>query len=408
MFALAERGIVMKLASCELCTGCAACVNSCPVNALVMRPDKEGFLQPIVNETACIGCGKCERVCPILHVSDFLPQQIEKIPLCGCSLDESVWSESSSGGAFTEICNALSPEEPVVFGARFDGCDKVLIGFSDGVSGIGCFRKSKYVQAEVSDALRQCRAFLDQGRFVVYSGTPCQIAGLRAFLAYDYDKLLTVEFICHGVGSPIVFHDCLKAVEKIKGKKIVEYRFRSKRKWPAHLYTSCYGFDDGTMEDIVVDLYSRFFLKQLCLRQSCMENCRFRRESRFADITLCDCRGERELYPQKDDKNWSGVIANTEKGANVVSVLKTRMDLRLYSLDILKRANPLYFRTTKGNPRRGEFFSRYLAGEDLFRLADRLDPKDGFAKILFHMFRRALGRIRRCVLGVDGNKKRRF
>lgn len=393
----------MKLVEPILCTGCSACVNACQTGALAMSPDEEGFQRPVLNTDECVGCNACERACPLLRVDELVPEQIDKVPYCGCSLDEDVWRQSTSGGAFSEICNSLAVKQPVVFGARFDGLDLVKHSYSDGIGGIGVFRKSKYVQSDIGSSLRDCKQFLQSGRFVIFSGTPCQIAGLRAYLGREYENLLTVEFICHGVGSPRVFRDCLDVASKSFRKPLIKYGFRSKANWPINVHTSHYEFGTGETREITVDLYNEFFLNQLCLRPSCMENCRFRREARMADITLADCRGERQLYPDKDNKNWSVVVANTLKGKDVILQLKKNMDLRPYSIDLLAHTNPLYFRTTKGNANRTEFFRRYIRGERLQKIARRLIPHESLFMSLVRRARRGVWKIKRLVNGCMHN-----
>lgn len=381
----------MKLANENLCTGCAACVNACPFDAISMQSDAEGFLQPIVDSIKCKNCGKCERACPIIS-SIPKPLQIEKHPLCGASSSDEIWRASASGGAFSEICLALDDKNPVIFGARFDGSARVIHDSVEGAAAIAPFRKSKYVQSDIGYSFRACRARLEEGRMVIFAATPCQIAGLRGYLGRDYDKLVTLEFICHGSGSPGFFKAWLDEIERKFGKKIAEYGFRFKAISGKNReeYTSFYRFCDNTEKVLPRDLYNRFFLNQLCLRKSCMENCPFRNEARYADITYADCRGEKSLYPDKDDKNWSVIIANTEKGKMVVEELKARMELRDYPCELLRATNPLYYRTTPGNPKRDEFFERYVAGERIHTIAKQLvpDPRDNklryFVSICWH------------------------
>lgn len=363
----------MKLADVNHCTGCGACVNACPFDALTMKMDVEGFLQPVVDQAKCRECGKCTRSCPLV-TKIAKPEQVEKRPLCGCSNSDEVWRDSASGGAFSEICAALSEQNPIVFGACFEDVSKVVHSYVEGVDKIAPFRKSKYVQSDIGLTFRECRGFLEEGRTVIFAGTPCQIAGLRGYLAKDYNNLVTLEFICHGSGSPGFFEACLREQEKKFGKKIVEYQFRYKLKNAPNReqYLSFYRFSDGSIKTVPIDLYNKFFLSQLCLRKSCMERCPYRNESRYADITYADCRGERTLYPDKDEKNWSVIIANTKKGEEIVEKLKSRMLIKEYSIELLRLTNPLYYRTTPGNPKRDEFFRSYVAGEEIAEIGKRL------------------------------------
>ena len=191
--------------------------------------------------------------------------------------------------------------------------------------------------------------------------------------------MLTVEFICHGVGSPKVFSDCIRAMSFHPFWKIVKYGFRCKRNWPTtNEYSSLHELRLlnflTIVRVVVVDVYNRLFLNQLCLRRSCMEHCRFRTSERYADITIADCRAERELYPNKDDKNWSVIVANTQKGREAIAHLGDRMKLYAYSVDLLRRTNPLYYSTPPGNPNRSELFRRWKSGESIIRIAKQMVP----------------------------------
>lgn len=391
----------MRIPSPQDCTGCQACFNACPVSAISMREDAEGFLQPRIDSAKCIVCGMCERACPLLDLESCIPVNVDKRPMCGISRSQDVWFQSSSGGMFSELCLALADMNPVVFGARFDQDSIVRHGFSDGVEGIGIFRKSKYVQSDMGKMMRECRRFLEEGRYAIFSGAPCQIAGLRRYLGRNYERLLTVEFICHGVGSPKVFRDCLQSEERRRGKKIVRYTFRSKAVvGMSDVHVSRFEFADGSSVSEKRDLYNRFFLNQLCLRRSCMENCKFRHERRSADITLGDCREERTLYPDKDGRNWSVVIGNTEKGVDLVSALSERSELHPYPLELLRLTNPLYFHTTPGNALRDEMFRLYLSGKDLDTVASVLHLKDNAKKGLWSFGKRVVRKVQRMVRGM--------
>lgn len=382
-----------NLPSREICTGCGGCRNVCPFNAISMYEDEEGFLQPRIDLEDCKKCGKCESVCPLLHLGRKRPPQItDKSAICGLIRDEGIWRESSSGGAFSAICQVYADGGASIYGARYEGLSRVVHSRANGVSEMGVFRKSKYVQSETRLIFSDVKRDLESGRAVVFSGTPCQVAGLREFLGADYDGLLCVEFICHGVGSPKVFREWLAELECGYKRKLESYCFRSKdNRSFGSAYASTYVFADGSRKSSEYDAYNRIFIKQLCLRRSCMENCKFRVSDRYADITIADSRRERELHPEiADDKNRSVIVANTDKGAELVSRLKERMDLLPYDMDMLQRTNPLYFGTTKGNPLRNEFFKAYLGGVRLARLADRYDPahSTGLKALIFKVRRR--------------------
>lgn len=189
------------------CCGCNSCVQRCPKSCIRMREDDEGFLYPEVDESVCIDCGLCEKVCPVIH------QARENRPIVVCAAknkSEEIRYQSSSGGVFTALANEIIREGGVVFGAGFDENWEVKHDCTETVEGLSAFRGSKYVQSRIGDSFKKAEQFLKIGRTVLFSGTPCQIAGLKRFLRKEYDNLLTVDFICHGVPSPGVWREYLK------------------------------------------------------------------------------------------------------------------------------------------------------------------------------------------------------
>jgi coenzyme F420-reducing hydrogenase beta subunit len=167
-----------------------------------MQEDMEGFLYPGVNEECCCDCGLCNKVCPIIN-----PLGTRK-PLyvyAAKSRDEEIRRQSSSGGIFTLLAERILDENGVVFGARFDGNWEVMHDYVETKEGLGFFRGSKYVQSRIGESYLQAQEFLEKGRKVLFSGTPCQISGLKLFLGKEYDNLLTIDFVCHGVPSPKVW-----------------------------------------------------------------------------------------------------------------------------------------------------------------------------------------------------------
>lgn len=184
------------------CCGCSACVQKCPRQCISLQEDEEGFLYPIVNEQACIDCGLCEQVCPILHPGEaHKPFKV----FAAKNSNEKIRSESSSGGVFTILAESVLEEGGVVFGAKFSEHWGVVHDYTETKEGLAAFRGSKYVQSCIGDCFIKAKSFLVQGRKVLFSGTPCQISGLKRFLGKEYGNLLAVDFICHGVPSPKVW-----------------------------------------------------------------------------------------------------------------------------------------------------------------------------------------------------------
>ena len=189
------------------CCGCNACVQRCPKQCIIMQTDNEGFLYPIVDATTCIDCGLCEKVCPVINQTE--PQEPLKV-YAAYNKNEDIRMQSSSGGIFTLLAEEIIKKGGVVFGVKFNKDWMPEFGYTETLEGLSTYRGSKYVQAIVGDAYKQAEEFLKAGREVLFSGTPCQIAGLKRYLRKEYDKLLTVDIICHGVPSPKVWNMYLK------------------------------------------------------------------------------------------------------------------------------------------------------------------------------------------------------
>ncbi len=348
------------------------------MSCIKMVRDCEGFLQPSVGED-CIGCSACERACPIVRDATGHPTE-GQVAVAAVARDAGVWEASSSGGAFTYLCDAFAAMEPdsdtMVYGAAMDFPHVKHVRCESG--DIAPLRKSKYVQSDKGDTFRQVRDDLRAGRRVVYSGTPCEVAGIFLYLGRlaESESLLLVDLVCHGAGSPLVFEACMEKASVELGE-VVGYGFRCKRavagNYERHL--SMYKYLDKCLNAktkyVRVDDYSRLFLNQACLRRSCMESCRFRDRRRFGDVTLADLNGKGALFPEHDDgRGWSTVVGNTEKGRAVIARLSDAMEVFPSVLDDVARLNPLFDHTTPGNPRRNEFFRRFCAGDDLGELVD--------------------------------------
>lgn len=339
------------------CTGCTACKAVCPINCITMQMDEEGFIYPVSSD-ACIHCGLCERVCPIpkpLKTANFEEQEAFAM----LSKDYSVWHRSASGGAFSEICYAWGDNNTIVVGAAWDGL-KIHHKCVIGIDNIDELCKSKYVYSTPEDTFREIRDFLKNGQKVIFCGTPCQVAGLKSFLRKDYTNLITLDLICHGVGSPSVFEDAMKIIGKQFSSMVTAYEFRSKRKSFETDYLQKITTNKGE-KYLIKDHYIQLFLSQLCLRPCCGEHCVFRCEHRQGDITIADFKGLSEVIPSLKfaKRNFSSIIANTPKGRHVARRLESSCIMYQVSLEDIKKYNPLFFRQTWFSPNRDNFFIDY-------------------------------------------------
>lgn len=360
----------------EQCTGCSACFATCPTQCITMEKDEKGFLYPKADESKCIHCGKCERVCPIFHVNRNQQNISKQCAVAAVSKEYEVWKDSSSGGAFTEICKAfIGDENGIVFGAEFQFPKVKHIGVP--IQEIRRLQRSKYVQSEVGSSFGNVKIALEQKMKVVFVGTPCQVAGLRAYLNKDYVNLICVDFICHGVGSPDVFNKCMQYEGKKEKSSVIDYKFRNKTSLLGNYqrYVSMLTYQDGHSRTIEMDAYNKFFLGQLCLRDCCGEQCKFRVRERNGDITIADFNNKERLLPEiNDNRAFSSIIFNTEKGLSIQKSLEDRMNMWPVSMTAIMQYNPLFCRSTPSSPKRIDFFADFCSGVPIETLLEKYAP----------------------------------
>lgn len=346
------------------CTGCGACKAACPVNCIKFIYDEEGFLYPTA-DSRCIGCGKCERVCPINNNS-FIVDDFKQYSIVGRHKDDDIWQKSASGGAFTAICELYHKNDGAIFGAKFNGTT-VVHDFIRDIKDIGIFRKSKYVQSDMGDSYRDLKQLLDNDNKVIFSGTPCQVAGIKNYLGKDYDNLLCIDLVCHGVGSPGVFKKYIDYLEMNYGSKVKTFTFRHKKIKMGRLlqYVVIVEFENGKRIENENDIYNTAFIQALIIRPSCGE-CRFANINRTGDLTIADFKKKDELLPgAKGLDNYSTIIINSKKGEKVASRLNENMFIYSVEIsDIVKTNTPLR-QASKLNENRESLFQDLLRGESV-------------------------------------------
>ena len=306
------------LAKKNQCTGCASCYSKCAKNAITMQADMTGFLFPVVDADSCVECGACSKACPVLQDVDPIIQA-PKTAYVLRHKDETIRRESTSGGAFTAIASTIIDRGGVVFGAAFNDELKVVHCYVDKDQNLKKFRNSKYVQSEIGETFKEVKDFLKEGRWVCYSGTPCQIHGLLKYLSgTDQSKLVTVDLVCHCVPSPLIFQKYLD-YQKNKQGSFNGLVFRDKGR--GYSYSTMALYKDGKCtyrNGSESDLWFRAFLHGFCDRDSCSE-CRFQKWPRQTDLTIWDCFTVSKLAPEmNDNKGATSVIAWTDKGNGII------------------------------------------------------------------------------------------
>lgn len=294
------------------CCGCEACYNACPNESIRMKSDEEGFLYPQVNQDTCVNCGLCEKVCPISNCET--KKNENQVAYLLQYKDDEVCKESTSGGAFTGIASYVIEKGGIVFGVEMTEEYKVRHTSVETIEELKRFRNSKYVQSRVGYAFQQVRNELKRGRMVCFSGTPCQIEGLRHFLGKDYQNLILVDVVCRAVPSPGVWEKYIQYEVEQKGK-LSSIRFRDKS----------LGYQYSTMElraengkkyrgGIESQPWLRMFFSGMIIRPSCTD-CRFRSRYRNSDFTIWDCFPSYKYDKSFDErKGTTRVLIHSEKG----------------------------------------------------------------------------------------------
>lgn len=339
------------------CTGCSACANICPRGCIKMQADAEGFLYPEVNEEMCADCGLCENVCPMLHK----PKQHDILAVYGAkNKDDKVRFTSSSGGMFTLLAEQVLQQGGVVAGAALDENLLVRHVLIDAVCALPKLRGSKYVQSEIGTVYSEVRKVLRTGRKVLFSGTPCQIAGLKGYLVKPFANLITVDVVCHGVPSPKVYQKHLAELAQEAGEAVVQVRFRDKAKGWKRGETLFLTEHRRLGASKRKETYMRLFLNNISIRPSCGA-CAFNNKRSLADITIADYWGIDKQFPDfDDDKGVTLVLVNSEAGVDLLAQVKEQAELLVTDFAKGAEYNLAVSKSLPLHPQR-EFFFKNLA-----------------------------------------------
>ncbi|MGH4139640.1 Coenzyme F420 hydrogenase/dehydrogenase, beta subunit C-terminal domain [Clostridium sp.] len=377
------------------CSGCKACYNICPRSCIEMVVDSEGFWYPKVNESSCVDCGLCETVCPEINI--YSKKSAYEIPTCyaAWNKDESSRENSSSGGVFTSIAQWIISKGGVVFGAGYN--EKLEVKHSEVHTDeeLAALRGSKYVQSDIDDTYNSAKKYLDAGRKVLFTGTPCQIAGLYSFISKDYANLYTCDIVCHGVPSPLVFEKYKKNMEKLHDSKIKSINFRNKKQgWKSYCVAIEFQNHRKYSNTFVNDAYMKGFLRNYYLRPSCY-SCSYAKINRSSDITLGDFWGIASKYPElDDDKGTSLLLINSDKGKTMLDACKDKIVFKECDLDHAIKGNPSIISSVKVPKGREKFFKDLNSNDFEFVIKKYMSPLNWTQrKIMFS--KRVLGFIKR-------------
>lgn len=372
------------------CSGCGACVNSCPVQAILFQKDHENFYYPSVNMDACVHCGLCEKICPVLNLK-FQKCTHPKAYASQCLRDE-IRASSSSGGIFSVLSERVISMGGIVVGcAMTPDCYSAEHKFVCDTRELTELRGSKYLQSRVDLMYPQVKKMLENGKYVLFSGTPCQVVGLRAYLSgMCAERLITVDVICHGAPSPLVWEKYVKYWEEVKQSKAVSVCFRDKEQdWEE--YSLVLRFENGEEYRSLCakDLYCKGFVSDYFLRRSCY-SCHAKGEHHVSDITLGDFWGiDRICSDMNDRKGTSLVLLNTSKGEALFQSVQPKTVWRSVDFHEAIRHNPSYSYSSNKLAYRNHFMRRVHNKPIVKHLTAYCSPK-------------LIYRVKRKIIGIAG------
>lgn len=328
----------IKISDKTKCTGCYACQNVCPVDCISMKEDISGFVYPVVDNSRCVECKKCERVCPVSGTE--VSVNASKVVFAAWSNDMDIRYNSTSGGVFSELAYGVIGEGGSVAGAVYSDENVIKHAVVSKNSDIEKVRQSKYAQSEINNVYREISNFLKH-RKVLFCGTPCQVAGLKSYLARDYENLITVDFVCRGVNSPKAFREWIKEIQDKQKSKVKKIWFKYKEDgWRSSPEYTKVTFENST--EVVYKGKKNHFMFgyiggcNLYIRPSCGD-CRFKGEKRVSDITLGDFWGLKK--ENDDDMGISLVIVNSDKGMDLLNSVKEALVLEERSMNEINEGN---------------------------------------------------------------------
>ena len=344
------------------CCGCGACMNICPKGAITMDKDVYGFYYPTINNSLCINCGACTRVCAFQNADS---KETEKTGYGVTAKDDSLTEKSSSGGVFAVVAKHILKQGGIVYGAAYADTDLFVHHIRiESVSDLARLQGSKYVRSEIQDIFTDVRNQLKTGRPVLFSGTPCQVGAIKAFLGKEPENLYTMDIVCHGTPSGDMFKNYIRLKEQKYGKQVTGFVFRNKENgWSTS--TGKITFIDGTEKKIYSseESYPRYFLAGSLYRDSCY-NCRYASADRPGDITAGDFWGVEKANSSFDaehhHKGISALICNTEKGKELFEECKDDFYFFDSSFEEIARGNDQLNHPSKHtHPKTMEIYAEY-------------------------------------------------
>lgn len=355
------------------CTGCRACEQVCVKNAISMIPDDAGFLTATVDQMKCVNCGICLRTCPQNNAVSYSEQQLV---LAAKSQNKELLEKSASGAIFATLAKFILENNGIVYGVKYDDEWNAIHCRISNVEDLTPLLSSKYVQADTRRTFSEVKRDLLDEKKVLYCGTGCQIGGLKAFLKKDFPNLTTIDIVCHGVASPLMFKKYIQWKEKTESGKMSFYDFRSKKNgWGLECEYELNGKRKNAINSI--DPYYYSFLKGYSYRECCYK-CNYSKPERCGDITICDYWGIEKEHPKFDYSDGaSAVLVNTDKGRLLWEKLNFLFVVEKTTFEQVAKCNGNLLRpTTRDNSHRNDFYKGITNDDDwFFHFAEKFKPR---------------------------------
>lgn len=357
----------MRICDIDKCVGCGACAANCKNNCIYMKFDEEGFLYPDIDTKKCLGCNICRSVCPVINTRK-VNTDMGVIAYAAYNRNMGIRERSSSGGIFYLLAKRVIELGGIVVGAGFDKRKHVQHYIVDSEEKIEIIMGSKYIQSNCCEILEQIKSVLVAGRWVLFSGTACQVAGLRSYLKIDYSNLLCVDVVCHGVPSTKVWDKYLNSLTNTKDR-IGQIQFRNKKTgWQNYSVVIKNAEHDEIYSDIWhKNVFMQGFVNDLYLRKSCYQ-CQYKGDNLQGDITLGDLWGVDNICPElNDDKGISLVLVRTPKGKEIYEEIEKDIVTHEIPFEQVVKYNPSILQSSANFEYRKLFYEKWN-GEELARV----------------------------------------
>lgn len=355
--------MIIQFKKKEDCCGCTACMNICPKQAITMKPDADGFVFPKIDHSLCIECGKCIKVCAYQHVPVSGNKPLATYVAINKSKD--VLSSSASGGIFGALASLIFEKNGIVFGCAYnENLEPEHMGVDNQLD-MKKIQGSKYVHSNINTTYDKAKKHLNEDRWVLFTGTPCQIAGLKSYLGKDYERLVTADIICHGVPSAEFFRGYIKYLEEKLGVRITSINFRDKSKGWGHVEKVVYEKNGRIKEKLLQPFnsyYHTYFLEGETLRENCYE-CKYTCGNREGDFTLGDFWGVEKAHPEIETRNGVSVLlVNSKKGMSLVDNLSKYLNLLKSTFEQAREQNEQLNKPTAKSDKRDVILKTWREG----------------------------------------------